>query len=215
MTSTPIDLTVEIRSADGKTTEFYQTDEEHIRKVLKALTSPRLLTQPQLAVASEHDATVIPVREIDMILARTSGEAPLIFPLIFPAGLLDITEVGEGDAGHDCTGDNFDGESSVSPIVSQVEVHTRGGWKVNLRILASAGNLVHDQRHWFAHILKLPVVAFRLSEGGIGLINPNNLSRVSAHPKPDGVPEAALPLDLLPWTSTRSKGAGRFAEALC
>jgi hypothetical protein len=212
--TTPIDLTVEIRCADGKSTEFYQNDEGRIRKVLQALASPRLLTQSQLAVASEHGATVIPVREIDMILARTSGAAPLTFPLIFPAGLLDITEASGGAAGDDCYEECFDGDSPVNPLVAQVEVHTLGGWMVNLRIMAPAGNLVHHHRHWFAHFMQLPVVAFRLQQGGIGLINPNNLTRVSAHPQPDGVPDAALPMELLRWTPARSKGPGRFAETI-
>lgn len=108
-----------------------------------------------------------------------------------------ITEVGEGAAGDDCYEECFDGDSPVNPLVAQVEVHTLGGWMVNLRIMAPAGNLVHHHRHWFAHFMQLPVVAFRLKEGGIGLLNPNNLTRVSAHPQPDGVPEGALPMELL------------------
>jgi len=214
MAAKPVDLTVEFRSADGTSTEYYQTDEERIRKTLRLLATPRLLTQPQLVLASEHGVAVVPVRGIDIILARTSGPAPLIFPLIFPAGLLDITEVGE-----DVPDDNFceklhDGGWRLSPLVSHVEVHTLGGWAVTLKILATTGSTVHDQRQWFAHLLNLPVVAFRLQEGGIGLINPNNITRVTAHPTPDGVPEAVLPMELPQWTPPRIKSPAKLAEAI-
>ena len=182
----PVDLTVEFRSADGTSAEYYQADEERIRKTLCLLFMPRLLTQSQLVLASEHGVTVVPVRGIDIILARTSGHAPLIFPLIFPAGLLDITEVGE-----DVPDDHFceklhDGNWRLGPLVSHVEVHTLGGWAVTLKILAVTGSAVHDPRQWLAHFMNLPVLAFRLQEGGIGLINPNNITRVTAHPTPDG-----------------------------
>ncbi len=213
MTTSPTDLTVEIRASDRKLTRFCQTDGERIRKILHALTSPRLLTQPQLAVASEDSVTVIPVRHIDMILARTSA-APLVFPLIFPAGLLDISEESEGAGGEDGGEEYFDGDAPVSPLVSHVKVHTVGGWAINLRIVAPAGNLAHDHRHWFTHFMKLPAVAFRLKDGGIGLINPSNLTRVSAHPKPDGVPDTALPMNSPGWTSSQSQKPARFAEAI-
>ena len=41
----PIDLTLELRSADGTSTEYYQADEERIRKTLRLLSTPRLLIQ--------------------------------------------------------------------------------------------------------------------------------------------------------------------------
>jgi len=171
----PVGLTVEFRSADGTSAEYYQADEEHIRQTLRLLTTPRLLTQPQLVLASEHGVTVVPVRGIDIILARTSGHAPLIFPLIFPAGLLDITEVGEALPDDHFCEEVHDGDWRLGPLVSHVEVHTLGGWAVTLKILAATGSTVHDQRQWLAHFMNLPVVAFRLQEGGIGLINPNNI----------------------------------------
>jgi len=208
-----VDLTLEFRSADGTSTVFYQADEERVRKTLHLLSPPRLLTQPQLVLASEHGVTVLPVRGIDIILARTSGHVPLIFPLIFPAGLLDITEVGEN-----VPDDNFcekprDGHWRLSPLVSRVEVRTLGGWAVALRILLGAGNTVLDHRQWFAHLMNLPVLAFRLQKGGIGLINPNNVTRVTVDPPPDGVPEAALPMELLQGTQCRIKSPANMKLA--
>jgi len=209
-----MDLAVEVRYSDGTVTHFHQTDAEHIRKALRSLASPRLLMQPLLAVAAENSATAIPTRTIAMILARTSGEVPLIFPLTFPAGLLDIVEVDEDSADGFCGVNEGENDAPVSPLVWQVAIHTLGGWAVNLKILAPAGKLVHDQRHWFAHLLNLPVIAFRLRGGGIGLIHPASITSVSAHPKPDGVPEAVLPMDLPRRSPSRSVHPAGFAEAM-
>jgi hypothetical protein len=62
---------------------------------------------------------------------------------------------------------------------------------------------VQDQRQSFADLFDLPVIPFRLLEGGIGLINPNNITRVSARPTLGALPETALPMDLLRWTPLR------------
>jgi len=43
-------------------------------------------------------------------------------------------------------------------------------------------------------------ISIRIEEGGIGLINPANITRVSACPPPPALPETALPMDLIRWT---------------
>ena len=141
-----------------------------------------------------------------MILARTSARTPQIFPLIFPAGLLDLAEVHDDWPGGDATSDEDRagaGAAQLSPLVSDLEIHTVGGWGVALRLLAMARATVRDQRQSFADLFDLPVIPFRLLEGGIGLINPNNIARVSARPTPGALPETALPMDLLRWTPLR------------
>ncbi len=206
MTANPVDLTLELRSADGTSTEYYQADEESIRKTLRLLSSPRLLTQPQLVLASDHGVNVVPVRGIDMILARTSAQSPPILPLIIPAGLLDVAEVGEDVPADDFDEESYEGDSQPPiPLVSYVEVYTLGGWAVVLKILVTTGSTLLDQRQWFTHFMNQPVVTFRLRGGGIGLINPKNVTRVSAYPTPDGAPETTLLMDLLRWTPSRIK----------
>jgi len=201
---TVVDLTVEVRSADGTSTEFYQTNEECIRKTLRSLTTPRVFTQPQLVLASEHSINTIPCRSIDMILARTLARTPLIFPLIFPAGLLDAVEAKSDWPGEPSTDEEQAGAgiAGLSPRVSHLEIHTPGGWVVVLRLLATARD-TYDQRPASAQLCELPVIPFRLLEGGIGLINPNNITRVSTRPSPAALPETALPIDLLRWNPSR------------
>ena len=41
MTSPPVDLTIELRSAEGTSTECCQADEERIQKTLRLLAAPR------------------------------------------------------------------------------------------------------------------------------------------------------------------------------
>ena len=205
MNTIPVDLTVELRSADGTSTEFYQADEERIRETLRWLAAPRLLSQPHLVLASEHGASMIPCRGIDMILARTSARPPLTFPLALPAGLLDISETpddwpdnnsaaAEDHQGRDC--------GRAGPLTSRVEIRTLGGWVVTLKAVVKARGNVHDERQLFAHLLNVPAISFRLEEGGIGLINPANITRISAWPKPDALPGTVLPLAL--WRCTPS-----------
>jgi hypothetical protein len=63
------DLTLEVRSTDGMTAGFCQSDVERVDKALRFLSSPRLFAEPQLTLASEHAVTAIATRTIDMILA--------------------------------------------------------------------------------------------------------------------------------------------------
>lgn len=200
-----VDLTVELRTADGISTEYYQTDEERIQKTLRLLAEPQLLTRPQLVLASEQGVSTIPCRAIDMILARTTAQLPVVFPLKSPMGLLDIAE---------CPAGQLDEESGTwspltvtdcgtpsNPLVSRVQIHTIGGWVISLKVLAVNQGTVHDQRQSFAHLFELPVISFRLALGGIGFINPKNITHVSGHPTPDALPNTALPMELLRWTA--------------
>ena len=206
MTTRLIGLTLELRCADGTSTEFRQTNEERIRKTLRSLVTPHLLAESELVLASENRVNTMPCRSIDIILARTSARAPLIFPLIFPAGLLDISEVQDDSPGGNSTiyEDRAGaGTARLSPLVSYLEIHTAGGWGIVLRVLAMVRGTGDDRRQPSAQLCSLPIVPFRLLEGGIGLINPNNITRVSTRPIPGALPETALPMDLRRWTPLR------------
>jgi hypothetical protein len=84
---------------------------------------------------------------------------------------------------------------------------------VNLKVLVMARGNVHDERQLFAHLLKLPGIPFRLREGGIGIINPANITRLSAWPKPDSLPGNTLPLALRRWTPSHSEGRQTGVDA--
>ena len=106
ITTNPVDLTIELRSANGSTTEFYQADAERVREALRLLAAPQLFAQRHLLLTSQHSASMIPCKGIDMILARTSARTPLKFPLNLPAGLFDIVEQPEAwpdDQSDHCT----------------------------------------------------------------------------------------------------------------
>jgi len=211
MTTSSVDLTLELRSANGSSTEFFQADEERIRETLGLLAAPRLFAQPHLLLASQHCASLIPSRGIDMILARTSAQTPLKFPLNLPAGLFNIVE--QPDAWPD-TSSAAIGDQNRQPRRRdlQVEIHTLGGWTVALKMVAMIRGNVQDERHFFSHLPEMPTIPFRLEEGGFGLINTANIMRVSAWPKPEALPGIALPLVLRRWTPARIKGPTNLAE---
>ncbi len=216
-TTSTVDLTIELRSANGSSTEFYQADEERVREALCLLATPRLFAQPHLLLTSQHCASMIPCKGIDMILARTSARTPLKFPLNLPAGLFDIVEqLKAWPDNKSATIEDQNEQEHRQPRRrdSQVEIHTLGGWTVTLKAVVMIRGNVQDERQWFSHLPDVPTIPFRLEEGGFGLINTTNIMRASAWPKPEAFPGIALPLALRRWTPSRIKSPVNLAEAI-
>jgi hypothetical protein len=216
MTTNPLDLTIELRSANGSSTEFYQADEGRVRETLRLLAAPQLFAQPRLLLASQHCASIIPCRGIDMILVRTFARAPLKFPLNLPQGVFDIVE--QPVAGPDNNSAAIEGQNQQElgqprRRSTQVEIHTLGGWTVTLKAVAMIRGNVQDERQLFSHLPDVPTLPFRLVEGGFGLINTANIMRASARPKPEALPGIALPLELLRRTPSGPKSAASLAKA--
>ncbi len=215
ITTNRIDLTVELRSANGSSTEFYQADEKLVRETLRLLAEPRLFAQPHLLLASQHCASMIPCKGIDMILVRTFARTPLKFPLNLPQGLFDIVDQPEAwpDNKSAAIEDQKEEERGQPHRRSaQVEIHTLGGWTVTLKAVAMIRGNVQDERQLFSHLPDVPTIPFRLEEGGFGLINTANIMRASAWPKPEALPGIALPLALRRWTPSRIKRPANLAE---
>ncbi|HXI69814.1 MAG TPA: hypothetical protein VNN22_05585 [Verrucomicrobiae bacterium] len=209
MTTSTVDLTLELRSANGSSTEFYQGDEERVRETLRLLAAPQVFAQRHLLLASQHCASMIPCRGIDMILVRTSARTPLKFPLNLPAGLFDLME--QPEAWPDNTlaaieDENEPQHGQPHRRSSRVEIHTLGGWAVTLKTVAMIRGNVQDERHFLSHLPDVPTIPFRLAEGGFGLINAANIMRASAWPKPEALPGIALPLELRRWTPAARYG---------
>jgi hypothetical protein len=199
MYTNQIDLTLVLRSADGSSAEYYQSDEKRVRETLRLLVTPRLFAQPHLLLDSQHCTSMIPSKGIDMILVRTFARTPLELPLKLPQGLFDFVELPEGWPGNKSVAierQNRQPHGQPRRYDSLVQIYTLGGWTVTLRAAAMIAGNVQDERHWFAHLPEVPTIPFRLEEGGFGLINSANIMRASARPKPQALPGVALPLEL-------------------
>jgi len=195
MNTNRVYLSLEVRSANGSSTEFYEADSKRVSEALRLLAAPRLFAEPHLLLASQLCASMIPCKGIDMILARTSARTPMQFPLDLPAGLFDLVEQ------QDELPDN--GSATIEDQGGQprrrdslLEINTLGGWTVTLKTVAKFHGNLQDERQFFSQLPGLPTVPFRLKEGGFGLINTGNIVRVSAWPRPEVLPETALPLEL-------------------
>jgi hypothetical protein len=203
------DLILEVRSTDGAVAEFYQSDAERVAKVLRFLATPRLFTEPQLTLASEHAVTAIATRTIDVILARTNAPVPEVLPLKSPAGPIDICEIAhlvpEDDDSSIITEWRRERAEPANLRSFRVEVSTVGGWSKVLQVRAQVRGTVLDRRQTFAHIFQVPVIPFKLCTGGIGFINPSNLIRATASPAPDSLPETALAMEFLRWNPFPAK----------
>ena len=217
MNTNPIDLTLELRSANGSSAEYYQADEERIREALRLLASPQLFAQRHLLLTSEHCASMIPCPGIDMILVRTFARSPLKFPLNLPVGLFDLVEQPEAWPDNKSAmieDQNKQERGQPHRRSAQVEIHTLGGWTVTLKAAAMIRGSVQDERQLFAHLPDVPTIPFRLEEGGFGLINTANIIRASAWPKPEALPGIPLPLELRRWTPARIKSPTNPAEVI-
>jgi hypothetical protein len=199
MSKIPMDLTVELRSADGTSTEYYQTNEERIQEALRLLADPRLFAQRHLLLTSRQCASMIPCNGIDMIIVRTTASIPVKFPLNVPLGLFDLIERTE-----DLPEDNSAAAEEhcerkpgqAHRLNARVEIRTFGGWAVSLQAVAVIRGHAQDERHFFSHLPDAPTIPFRLREGGFGLINNANITVATATPKPDALPGNPLPLIL-------------------
>lgn len=215
MTTNPIDLTIELRSANGSSAEFYQADEERVRETLRLLASPQIFAQRHLVLASQHCASVVPCKGIDMILARTCERIPLKFPLNLPVGVFDIVEQPEAwpDSKSATISDpkKQEGEQPRHRNV-HVEIHTLGGWTVALNAVAMIRGNVQDERQLFSHLPDMPTIPFRLLEGGFGLINTANIICASASSRPEVLTGTTLPLELRRWIPSRTKSPATGGE---
>jgi hypothetical protein len=190
-------MTLNIYSENGSRMEFYQEDLSEIEKTLALLIQPRLFTQPLLALASQYNATTIPSRTIDLIRVQSL----VVFPLVMPAGILNIVEVGSDAISAEPKQVGKDTESETGVMTEFLELHTTGGWVVFLRLESITTGSVQDRRQVLMHFYELPTLPFRCLPGGLGFINPTKICRMTICPGFKGVPANALPAGLLRWES--------------
>ena len=137
MNAIPSYLSLEIRTADGLLTEFYQSDPKLIRETLRLLCTPRLFTQPQIFLASERGACAFTARSIDVIVARSDAAIQGFLPLNSPAGPVHVFEshavFPTGDWG--MPPEDTDVKNDQSRIL-HAQVHTLGGWSSGLEVRA-------------------------------------------------------------------------------
>jgi hypothetical protein len=191
MTTTNLDLTLDICTEDGSRTRFFQKDPACINKTLRQLVTPRLFSPPLLTMASEHSVSAIPTRTIDMILAHTASPPPL--PL--PSGWVDVVEV--NDEALVNLADLEALAAAENKHVMLAEIHTLGDWMIRLKLETFVPATIQEKRQLWNHMLDLPAIPFRLKAGGIGAINPANVVRVTVCPPLDGIAETAMAADLL------------------
>ena len=199
MTSIHKDLTLDIRSEDGSDTQYFQDDENAICKVFDELASPKLFSQPLLTLTSQQSVSAIPSRTIALILARTPNPPPLRLPL----GWLDFVEIGI-EAFHDQTPPIVTGVAEPAGLPGEparlnslVEIHTVGDWRITLKLQTAVQATIPEQRRTFAQLVNLPVLSFRLEEGGLGFINSGKITRVTIFPAIAGMTDVGLPANLL------------------
>jgi hypothetical protein len=191
MTSTNIDLTLDICTEDGSRTRFHQNDRQIAETTLRQMATPRLFAPPLLTFASEHSVSAIPTRTIDMILAHTATPPPLAWP----SGWVDVVEVNDDALIHLADLETL--AAAENKHIMLAEIHTLGDWMIRLKLETIMPETIQEKRQLWNHLLDLPAIPFRLKAGGIGAINPANIVRATVCPPIDGIAETALSADLM------------------
>jgi hypothetical protein len=190
-------MTLNIFSENGSRIEFYQEHLPDIESTLGLLIQPRLFTQPLLVLTSHHNVTTIPSRTIDLIRVQCSAT----FPLIMPAGIVRIEEVGSEAVASQSGAEEKDDGISSEHTTEFIEIHTMGGWVVFLKLEVLTTGQILDRRQNLLHLYDLPLLPFYCFNGEIGFINPSKICRITICPGFEGAPANAFPAALLRWES--------------
>jgi hypothetical protein len=119
----------------------------------------------------------------------------LKFPVDIPAGRFDLVELPSAGLDNKAVAIK-DQNGRTRRRYLQLEIQTLGGWAVTLGAVAMFRGSTQDERQFFSQLPALPAIPFRRKQGGFGLINTANITRVSAWPRPETLPGTVLPLTL-------------------
>jgi hypothetical protein len=175
-------LTLEISTGDGICTEFIQDEVASVENFFQLILH-NVFVRPQMVLASQREVTCIQSQTIDVIRINAVTSPSIIMPdRVLDIVEASLEEIRQGDEDFESVDTEVNG---LTPILARVEIHTFGGWVVFLRVKVLRAPTIQDERHFLAHFFEQPVIPFRLRTGGIGLINPARISRVTLNPTVD------------------------------
>jgi len=180
---------------DGSVESFVQDGLAEAQPFLQQIGTGQLFNHPRIIVAGAHYKTVFVSSELNRI--------DLVWPHLefWPNGYVDVVELTRAQFRKNTHLDDparmrrREHHLRVGDLyVSFLDVRLAGGQRVYL-MRESQVKLPAESQSLMRHLLSKGPFTFRLSEGGLGLLNLANLVRYTVYP---GVPE--LPVDA--WTGT-------------
>ena len=189
---------------------FFQDNPALAVRILKGIQSTKVVNGDTITIAGDYSLTTFVasrVNRVDLI----ADDLPLWKQ---PADILDVVELSEEEfRERSHLNDPARLERRRSPkqtgefAVVFVEVEMTGGSRIFLA--AEIKVALEAERLQRLHgLFSAPAVHFRLPQGGISILNPKNLVRLTFNPGPDRAPIDAWPAHHL----SRRQGSGRIAE---
>jgi len=181
-------LVIRIHLTDGSVESFGQMDEAEADKLWEKIEPSRLFSQTRLVLAGEHSKSVYVTTQIVRVdFVREGNEC-----WEFPGGHSDIVELTEEDLRRHAHLDqqemmaNWNEPTPVGDLlVSFLKLHLAGGKPLFLMVEIPVKLPVEN--HSFMHfMLSKGGFHMRLREGGIGVVNLENLLGYDVYP---GVPQ--------------------------
>ncbi|HEX6736032.1 MAG TPA: hypothetical protein VF096_14590 [Azonexus sp.] len=162
-------LVMSIVTTANRTRRFTQTDPAQIAEILGSLKRAAIIFSARsLVVAGEHSTELFSPRAITRIEIETALD---LSPYLPPAWVPDIRALGPTDV----TGDS---RIDDQHIASRVDCFFEGGDTLATWIESGRPGSHSERSQRLVSLFEQPLISYLPSAGGIGLINPANLTRL-------------------------------------
>lgn len=192
MPDTCCPLSLDIYTVNGETIRFAQDNPVYARAILDDVQKQRLFTQRSIMIASVASVSNFSTTDVEMIKFRFPG--PDDFPPIL--GIKDIREVSREDFEQRYLSLHVSDRIKMREIAEGEiiqtfnEIHLKSGNLLFLEFQIRKRS-ARDHIIGFRDAFHLPMLPFHIEGGGYGILNTDNITRLTTHPGPGTVPSMA------------------------
>ena len=168
-------LTIKLVTTANRVRQFYQSNADSARIELERITSgASVFSRSSLIIASDLQTEICSPRKIAVIEFQTELAVPFLHA---EHGRIVIAEIDPEQDGYSIDADDSEQGSY------RADFYFSGGYVLNTRISGRyRDNSVSNQLRITAQIFEIPIIFYLPITGGIGLINPQALTRVVITP---------------------------------
>lgn len=212
MTPSKPALEIQVCLANGKHATFFQNDESVSLQILNSIQPNKVFNQPHLIIASDHSMTAFSpqaIARLDLISPHFVPQWP------FPQGIREMREISESDfierrqASIKAATSAAGGGSDL--LREHIVVGLSGGYRLFLETLAKI-DAEAEKRHLVNHLFQMNSFWARRHGGGVTIVNPIHLLRLTLYPCPSPTPLQAWPAQPLRRQKPTGRQAGESAQ---
>ena len=188
-------MEIRIHTCGGSVETFFQDDPALVARTMKGIQSTKVFTGPVITIAGDYSLTTFVAEQVNRV--DLIGEDLPLWK--FPTDILDVVELSEEEFRK---GSHLDDpvqmerrrtpKQTGNSAVVFVEVDTVGGTRIFLEAKIQVG-LPAERLQRLRTLFSAAAVHFRMRQGGVAILNLNNLVRFTLNPGPDVTPSGAWP----------------------